>query len=246
VKGFLVRIGIDLAYGGWNAPVDPATGEFVYLPIPESTRTRFQPGCEHRFVDVLPHLQQFCGCRHIDPQKYHGGDDGFLDSAMHLDPDFQHLTYGDDGSRRGAGLKELVAGDFVVFYAGLRPVSECGHKLLYSLVGFYDIAEVVQIATVQSSRWHENAHTRKLEHYPHDIVVRAKAGCSGRLERSIPIGEWRSGAYRVRNDLLETWGGLSVKDGFIQRSAVPPSFFHPEKFRDWLRKQNISLVERNN
>ena len=37
------------------------------------------------------------------------------------------------------------------------------------------------------------------------------------------LGEWRDRAYRVRKDLLKTWGGLSVNDGYIQRSAVPPS-----------------------
>jgi hypothetical protein len=32
MKGLLVRIGVDQAYGGWNAPVD-ADGQFVYVPI---------------------------------------------------------------------------------------------------------------------------------------------------------------------------------------------------------------------
>ena len=92
----------------------------------------------------------------------------------------------------------------------------------------------------------ENAHTRKTKHWPHDIVVRAKRGVSGRLERCIPIGEFRDKAYRVSDDILKEWGDLSVKDGFIQRSAVPPSFLEPERFYEWFKRQQIPLLERNN
>ncbi len=34
MKALLVRIGVDQAFGGWNAPVNPDTGEFLYVPIP--------------------------------------------------------------------------------------------------------------------------------------------------------------------------------------------------------------------
>ena len=37
-RGFLLRVGIDSDYGGWNGPVDPETGDFVYVPIPEDAR----------------------------------------------------------------------------------------------------------------------------------------------------------------------------------------------------------------
>lgn len=43
MKALLIRIGVDQAYGGWNAPVD-ADWRFVYVPIPESPGTRFHPG----------------------------------------------------------------------------------------------------------------------------------------------------------------------------------------------------------
>ena len=50
----------------------------------------------------------------------------------------------------------------------------------------------------------------------------------------------------VRQDILNSWGGLSVKDGFIQRSAVPPALIRPSQFLDWFQKQAIQLVESNN
>ena len=39
-----------------------------------------------------------------------------------------------------------------------------------------------------------------------DVIVRAQPGCSGRLRRCIPIGEFREQAYRVTRPTLEAWG----------------------------------------
>lgn len=44
MRAYLVRVGIDQAFGKWNAPIDPGTGDFVYIPIPEKAGTAFQPG----------------------------------------------------------------------------------------------------------------------------------------------------------------------------------------------------------
>lgn len=245
MKALLVRIGIDQTYGGWNAPVD-ADGRFVYVPIPEKRGTLFHAGLERRFAEVVPSLRRFCEehCRdlHRDlrfPQE-------LLERAMHLDPDFEHLTYGDEGGRRGSGMVSMGEGDLLVFYGGMRPIHRCQHKLIYALMGLYVVQEVVHVSNVSRKRWYENAHLRKAKRGETDIVVRAKPGLSGRFERCVAIGEWRDGAYRVRQDVLNRWGGLSVKDGFIQRSAVPPTLNRPNEFLDWLQKQSIRLIQINN
>jgi len=245
MKALLVRIGVDQAYGGWNAPVD-AEGRFVYVPIPESPGTRFHPGLERRFVEVLPALRRFCLEHDCDLCGDLRFPEGLLGRATHLDPDFECLTYGDEGGRRGAGMVGMGDGDLLVFYGGLRPVVRCEHRLIYALMGMYVVQEVVSVAEVPQELWHSNAHVRKVKRGKTDIVLRAKPGVSGRFERCIPIGEWRSRSYRVRNSVLDAWGGLSVKDGFIQRSAVPPTFNKPEKFLKWLGKQGVRLLNRNN
>ncbi len=51
MKGILVRIGVDQAYGAWNAPVNK-DGKFVYVPIPEGDRAKFHPGHERRFAEI--------------------------------------------------------------------------------------------------------------------------------------------------------------------------------------------------
>lgn len=245
MKGLLVRIGVDQKYGGWNAPVD-AEGHFVYVPIPERLGTAFHPGLERRYGEVLPALTRFCARHHCDLFGDLLFPHELLHHAMHLDPDFECLTYGDVGGRRGAGMALMIEGDFLVFYSGLRPVHRCPEKLIYALVGVYVVQEVVPAREAPASRWFENAHVRRIEPGATDIVVRAKPGVSGRFERCIPIGEWRSGSYRVRQDVLDHWGGLSVKEGFIQRSAVPPAFCNTGRFLDWLKRQSAPLMPRNN
>jgi hypothetical protein len=107
-------------------------------------------------------------------------------------------------------------------------------------------AMAVAVGVVPAPTAPGHAHLRKVKRGEADIVVRAKPDVSGRFKRCIPIAEWRRGAYRVRQEVLDVWGGLSVKDGFIQRSAAPPAFNRPGQFLAWLQKQRVELVSRNN
>ncbi len=246
MQAVLIRIGVDHSYGGWNAPADPDTGQFVYVPIPEKAGTAFHPQCDRPYRLLEPALQRFAEDAQADLFADLGCPDELLDLSMHLDPDFECLTYGDDGGRRGSHIRQLKDGDLLVFYAGFRPIRQCEHKLIYALVGLFVVDEVVEASTVPEARWAENAHTRKIKRGRTDIVVRAKPGVSGRFSRFIPIGEYRDRAYRVRTDLLKAWGGLTVNDGYIQRSARPPRFKDATRFRKWLDKQQVPLVAMNN
>jgi hypothetical protein len=154
-------------------------------------------------------------------------------------------AYGDNGKRRGSAIAKLASDDLLVFYAGMRSITP-PRKLQYALVGLFVIQGVVPAIEVPPERRHENAHTRWTEISENDVVVRGKPGLSGRFNRSIPIGEWRDNAYRVCRDLEESWGGLTVKNGYIQRSVVPPAFIDAEKFYVWFRQQGITLTPRNN
>lgn len=80
MKALLVRIGVDQAYGGWNAPVD-AEGRFVYVPIPEKRGTPFHAGLERCYGEVLPALQRFSDDHACDLRF----PPGLLEHAMHLD-----------------------------------------------------------------------------------------------------------------------------------------------------------------
>ena len=205
-----------------------------------------RPEYERRFSEIIPELDRFCGQFNVKLKEGLAFPPTLKHLRMHLDPDFEYLTYGDNGDSRGSGMKEMQKDDLLVFYGGLQPIRPWEDNLVYALVGLFVVKEVVLATKVPKERLHENAHTRKVRIGEPDIVVRARPARSGRLVQCIPIGEWRNRAYRVRQDILRSWGGLSVKDGFIQRSAVPPTFLDPERFYDWFLKLQIPFVRRNN
>lgn len=233
-RGILVRVAIDKTAGGWNGPVDPDTNEFVYVPIPEGD---LRPTMRTPYTQMKAALSRFPGATLPAALE---------DEQMHLDPDFGHLTYGDIGERRGKRIAQLRDGDFLVFYAGLRPTRPTADALVYALIGFFRVREVVGVLDIPRAQWPENAHTRRIEHRDGDIVVRGHRSASGRLRRCIPFGEYRDRAYRVRSDVLRAWGGLSCRDGYVQRSGVPPKFLDPQKFLRWFDGQRPELLRRNN
>lgn len=244
MKAILVRVGIDQTYGGWNAPVDVNSGEFVYVPIPEFGAQH--DDCRRSYDELVPVLEQFAASHGLDQQNDLGFPQHLGRTRMHLDPDFQYLTYGDDGDRRGSGLRKLSKGDLVVFYAGLRPIESRQDRLCYALIGLLVVEEMVEARLVPKLRWDENAHTRRVECGAGDIIVRGQPAQSGRLAKCIPIGEFRNKAYRVRREFLNAWGGLTVKDGFLQRSARPPLFLKPERFHEWFLRHEIPLLRQQN
>lgn len=244
MRGYLIRIAVDQAYGGWNGPVDPVTNEFVYVPIPESRPMRAELATP--YAAVSPALDDFAARHPAARRSAMTLPPELATKNMHLDPDFDQLTYGDSGTRRGRGLTSLCVGDIVVFYGGLRPVAECRHRLVYALLGLYRVAQVVRAGELDEPEWRANAHTRCQAIEPSDVIVRAAADASGRLSRCIPIGEFRDRAYRVERHILSEWGGLSCRDGYLQRSAVLPTILNPDKFLTWFERQSPVLVRANN
>jgi len=162
---------------------------------------------------------------------------------MHLDPDFEHLTYGDRGER-AKQLAVLRAGDYIVFYAGLKDVGT--GQLVYALIGLLVIQSWISACDVRPCDRCQNAHSRREDPGSTDMIWRGRAGVSGRLRRCIPIGEYRDGAYRVTRALLSAWGDLSVKDGYLQRSARLPRFLDVTRFLEWLHAQQPELLQSNN
>jgi hypothetical protein len=158
--------------------------------------------------------------------------------------DFDHLTYGDLGERGKQIRAHLRAGDYIVFYAGL---STGGVQLVYAIIGLFLVDRLINASDMPNSARDTNAHSRRvLCHDAKDVVIYGRPGVSGRLQNCLPIGGYRDRAYRVRPDLLRTWGGLSVKDGYLQRSARLPRFLDPDRFLRWLESQAPALKQQNN
>ncbi len=234
MRALLVRVGADCtdAGGGWNGPIDRATGAFAYVPIPEPEP--LLPGHETpyaRWVGAVERLGARLPAR-------------LRDRNAHADPDFGRLTYGDRRERGRQIREKLGEGDLIVFYAGLRDVGD--GRLVYALIGRLTVGAIVAARDVPPERRAENAHTRRCEIGDTDVVVLGRRGESGRFDRALEFAGYRAGAYRVFPELLARWGGLGVRDGYVQRSARLPEIGDPAGFLSWLDSHEIGLVARDN
>ncbi len=236
MNALLVRVGADRSQGGgcWNGPVDSQTGEFVYVPIPESAAVH--PGLKRPYTALAPSLAKFDTTLPVQLRRRH----------MHLDPDFERLTYGDQGERAKQLKRQLRRGDLIVFYAGLADIRGA-ERLVYALVGLFVVDKFVLAADVSKKERDINAHARRiLKPGAQDLIVHGRPGVSGRFQLCLPIGEYRDLAYRVRAELVEKWGGLSVRNGYLQRSARLPRFLDSQRFLRWIERQKPVLLQSNN
>lgn len=178
MRALLVRVGVDSSTGGgsWNGPVDTESRKFAYVAIPENSTVH--AGMEKPYSALVPVLSRFGVSlpAHLGPHH------------MHLDPDFNHLSYGDQGER-AKQLRKLDRGDMVVFYSGLADV-RAEPRLVYAIIGLFVVDEIIPAASVSASARDANAHSRRiLTEAAQDMIVRARPRVSGRLERCLPIGE---------------------------------------------------------
>jgi hypothetical protein len=236
--GLLIRVAIDSTAGGWNSPCSER--DFCYVPMGvTSLSEKYDPryGPYRSAVELM--VPASAPSRTQWPLR--------MPTEAHLDPDFENLTYG-DGGQRAARMRSVLSNgnnSFIVFYAGLRSIQT--NKLVYSIIGFYTIERIVAAPDVPPSDWHRNEHTRLNGCCDQgQVVVFARPGESGRLLNHIPIGEYRQRAYRVTKEILNEWGNIDVKNGYIQRSAFLPRFLDAERFIAWFHAQKPTMVAKNN
>ena len=176
----LVRVGIDSSCGKWHGPCD-FNNNFVYVPIPESKRVI--AGMEKNYCDlVVPALEKFS--RQSGEQVLLKKE--LMSKKMHLDPDFEHLTYGDTASK-GNPLTKLVENDIVMFYASFKETSS--KKLVYALMGKLSVKEVIRVSDMKQKDFDQNAHSRRTPNNSSDVIVIGKRRGSGRFKKNYP--NWR-------------------------------------------------------
>jgi hypothetical protein len=234
MQGVLLRVGCDLTKKGgrWNPPCRPSSWDYAYVPIPE--------GIGYRHISDPPTYAQFeSAVRRLRCELPHHLSS---DTKVHVDPDFQSLSIGEPFyvsrglSSRGRILSRLHPGDFIAFYSSFRPTSPLPDRFAYCLIGLFVVNRVTRVSQLTIEERIRCAHGRR-EKSSNDLVVWGSCSTSGRFTRAIPIGEYQQRAYRVTRELLKAWGGLTVNDGYIQRSAIPPRFLAPAQFLGWLKDQ---------
>ena len=179
MNALLVRVGADRSIGGgsWNGPVDAATREFTYVAIPETAGVH--PGLEKPYQALAPELAKF-GAKlptHLVPRH------------MHVDPDFVHLTYGDQGERAKQLRENLKAGDLILFYAALTDIRGAA-RLVYALIGIFVVERFSAAADVPPNERDINAHTRRVLKVRRNRSDRARA--ADRIWPPEPmLADWR-------------------------------------------------------
>jgi len=125
-------VGVDRSTlgGCWNGPVESKSGEFAYVAIPETNP--IHTGTEKPYTALSSVLSGFGVGLPAHLRLQH----------MHLDPDFEHLTYGDRGERAKQLRANLEVDDTIAFYSALAD----GHSprtLVYAVIGLFVVQEFI-------------------------------------------------------------------------------------------------------
>jgi hypothetical protein len=230
----LLRVGIDTGSGGALGPVF-SDGSFEFIPIPDGfsmdSRTYGNTVGRHGkcLVDYLP-----ASIRHL-----------LRSQPMHVDPEFDTFTYGDPTPPK-AGLRRLIDGDLLVFYAGLRGYDFLRPPALY-IVGHFEVAlaglaSELGPETVQGE-FGANFHVMHPAIYTdqRDRLVIVKASAASRLlARAVPIskvGVDRAGrpVHVLSEAMRDVFGDFN---GHVAIQRSPPRWVAPAfvaRARDFVR-----------
>ncbi len=93
MKGLLLRVGIDQTFGQYNAPINPLTNDYLYMPIPQGQgkddpQQTFRQGMQTTYAQMDTHFSKFAERNAIQlafPEHLRS-------IGCHLDPDFENLT----------------------------------------------------------------------------------------------------------------------------------------------------------
>jgi Nucleotide modification associated domain 3 len=174
LKMALLRVGIDSGSGGMDGPIF-ADGRFEFVSIPDST------GLDERTYGNQIARSTGQSLSAFFPLSRQAA---MRSQSMHVDPEFTSFTYGDPTAPK-AGLRRLVAGDLLVFYAGLRGY-DCDALPGLFIVGYFEIdfAGLARDLTEEQIRaCSGNFHVRHESIFlrQRDRLVLVKGGESSRL-----------------------------------------------------------------
>jgi hypothetical protein len=169
----LLRVGIDSGSGGMDGPLF-ADGAFEFVPIPdvkeldERTYGNQMSRAGNPLSDFFPAARQAA----------------MRLKSMHLDPEFASFTYGDP-TRPKARLRDLAAGDLLMFYAGLRGY-RCDVPPGLYMIGYFEVAfaGIARNLTEEQTRaCSDNFHVRHESVFldQRDRLVLVKGGAGSRL-----------------------------------------------------------------
>lgn len=221
-KILLLRVGMDLGFGGLG-PLFP-DGTFEYVPIHDDPS---RVSDRSLFFHDIPARSGGSVVRFV-PKRHRG-------SPAHYDPEFDTFTYGDPARNKRRQLLRLSKGDMLVFYAGLRSPEETRGSRLY-LIGYLTIRQAHAITGLnpwpppEHQHLWGNAHLRRNRGDKDLVVVEGDPATSRLLVRAVPLSDAQQNVLPDMTQLL----GLS---GSVKRAGagrwVPEG--HVGRVSRWLR-----------
>ena len=216
MKALLLRVGIDKGTDGALAPIF-FDGSFEYIPLSEKNVNTHE---EKTFNNTRGLNGKYYSC--YLPEK-------IKNRKLHMDPEFETFTYGDQTAKRNYLLK-LEKNDLLVFYAGLTPYNNTVHEEALYIIGYFQVEEVLDFNGLSTSerrhkcRIYQNNSHIKSEGLDELVIVHGRQETSKILEKALLISKKKLNkigrSYHAVSPEMENLLGIS---GSIQRS-IPPRF----------------------
>ena len=216
MKAMLLRVGIDKGTDGTLAPIF-TNGNFEYIPLSEKNVNTLEKKTYSNTKGLNGrYFKQYL------PKK-------IKDRKLHLDPEFETFTYGDQTIKRNYLLK-LEESDLLVFYAGLTPYKNQLHKEGLYIIGYFKVDRVVDFSELSTDEKmynceiHSNNSHIKSDSLDKLVIVKGNDNSSKLLEKAVLISNKKLNkigrGYHAVSSEMEELLGIS---GSIQRS-IPPRF----------------------
>lgn len=203
----LVGIGAD-SRNTSNCPPVFEDGSFEYIPIPE----------QHETVERATFASEGFD-EYLNYVVYDGKETDSLDRvAIHHDPNFEEMTFGDPGKSRSK-LISLEEDDILAFYSGLTPPRQSKPKHRF-LIGYFAVDRVIDFNSLERKMLEheietnkENAHIKRYRqnndprHLSDLVIVQGKEP-GGLLDKAIKLSGGRPDApnYYLSERWLDMWG----------------------------------------
>ncbi|MGB3016953.1 MAG: hypothetical protein WBC65_04035 [Ignavibacteria bacterium] len=217
MKAILLPVGIDSNYGTLS-PVH-YDNSFSYIPI--------------YYKEIEKERKEKRTYKSLDLS--HAVPDKLVKKKVHLDPEFESFTYGDQGNQKSKALLKLNKGDLLVFYFEGRRQSD-PHETGCFIFAYFVVKYVVEwnnLSSVDRKKYEKvlknNAHFRSSK--PKDNLVIVKGYSKSKLfKKCIPITVQKENAKNPYCTSPEMQKFLGIKDHIT--SSVPVEIEDPNKIRN--------------
>jgi hypothetical protein len=225
MKAMLLRVGMDKGTDGHLSPIFK-NKKFEYIPLSEKNIKSQEKRTFHDLIGTNGE-----SLSHFLPKKV-------ANRKVHYDPEFYNYTYADEG-RKAKYLSKLEKGDYLVFYAGLKPYDWSGEDKLY-IIGFFIIEKVLNLKETPNkiqinAQFPHNSHLKRPD-LDGVVLVVGNPKKSRILDRAIELSAPKLDRIdRPYHAVSPEKASLLGIRGSIQRS-IPPRFITNEENLENLKR----------